>query len=245
MTLLSDGYDLLICATNSRSFEDILDRTKDMQMWHTPEGDRVLRGAEAKLIKAAITGVVELILEERGMFMDQWKYGVRLFDELEPSQRLATLDRVATYLLTDTPECLDLCASYEAAVGALFEHIRVELVWEADGVFGDSTRWEEVFTAAYQEYVADEPEDDDMPGLGDESWGKNVDLQLEMLADRILWDRDYEMFDQFMDAPPEKGELIKEIMGIDSEYFATAAIDAASDDGLDRIITHLASLIES
>lgn len=63
-------------------------------MWHTPDGDRELRGADARLVKSAITGVVEWIKEEAAVGLDQMRYGIPLFDELPWQRRLLLLERV-------------------------------------------------------------------------------------------------------------------------------------------------------
>ena len=96
-------------------------------MWQTSYGNRTLAGAEAALIKAAVTAVAEQIREESGGFESAWGYGIALFDELTWTQRLMLLDRVATYLLTDTHEPLELTAVNESVIGVLFERIRIEL----------------------------------------------------------------------------------------------------------------------
>jgi hypothetical protein len=202
-------------------------------MWHTPDGDRTLFGAEATLVKAAITGIVESIKEESSGYGDQLEYCITLFDELPDSQRLMLLERVATYLLTDTPTTLDLTAVNEAAVGVIFEHARTEIDREVASGRSAANKWRVIALAAYRECFADDDEADDesefVPSVAD-----CVDLQkwwelLESLANRILWDRDYELADTFLDAPPVESRTLKQMLGVDADYFAAAAPDIVDD----------------
>jgi len=218
-------------------------------MWHTSEGDRVLTGAEAALLKAAVAGVAERIRQEHVARVGQWEYGIRLFDELPSSQRLVLLERVATYLFTETREPLDLTAVNEATVGTLFEHIRSEIELEMDDPDESDTRWREMALAAYEEcFCADgvdvtveEGDDFVRPAATSEDRDAWSDL-VESLADRILWDRDYEMEYLFLDAAPDTTEVIKQHLGIDSDYFSAAAPDLATDQAMERVYQRLEKL---
>jgi len=53
---------------------------------------------------------------------------------------------------------------------------------------------------------------------------------IELLADRVLWDRDFELEEAFADHDPEKINAIKQYMGINEDYFAVAAPDANSQE---------------
>jgi hypothetical protein len=50
------------------------------------------------------------------------------------------------------------------------------------------------------------------------------------LADRILWDRDFEMAASFLDAPPEKSAAMKQMLGISTEYFSDVPNDVQPKD---------------
>jgi hypothetical protein len=224
-------------------------------MWHTSEGDRELTGAEAALLKAAITSVVEQIKEESVGHMEQVEYGIRLFDGLPWSQRLVLLEQVATYLFTETREPLELTAVNEAAVGALFEHVRweieLEIILRSDDPLRPDTQWREMVSAAYEECIRADGVDvtteewegfirPDITSKDQEAWS---DL-IESLANRILWDRDFEMEDLFLDEAPEKTHLMKQYLGIDSDYFAAAAPDAVTDEAMQRVYQRLNRLAQ-
>jgi hypothetical protein len=220
-------------------------------MWHTSDGDRVLAGAEAALLKAAVTGVAERIREESSAQSEQREYGIRLFDELPGSQRLALLDHVATYLFTTTLEPLDLTAVNEAVIGTLFEYVRSEIDLEIEDAQDLDTRWRGMVLAAYEECFCVDGvdltvEDGDefvRPSVTSEDRDAWSDL-VESLADRILWDRDYEMEYLFLDTAPDKAEVIKQHLGIDSEYFSAAAPDVATDGEMERIYQRLDKLVD-
>ena len=55
---------------------------------------------------------------------------------------------------------------------------------------------------------------------------------IELLADQVLWDRDFELEEAFADHDPEKIKAIKRYMGINEDYFAVAAPDADSQQYL-------------
>jgi hypothetical protein len=205
----------------------------------------MLLGAEAILVKAAITGIAEAIMEESSGYRGQVEYGITLFDELPDSQRLVLLERVATYLLTDTPTTLDLTAVNEAAIGVIFEHTRTEIDREVTRGQPPVTTWRAMALSAYRECFADE---NDASGQGEfvpssvdcidcEQWCEL--LESESLANRILWDRDYELADTFLDAPPSESRTLKEMLGVDADYFATAAPDIVDDGQFQQVYGRL------
>lgn len=202
------------------------------------------------MIQAALTRTAELIKEESSGLADQCKYGIDVFDELTWTQRLALLDCVATFLLTDTPHTLDLNAVNEAAIGALFEQIRNELEWEMyqtiDRMPSVNQRWRDLIRAAHHECscgIVDDP-----PWTTDQwSAARGPDHIpwshiIETLVDRILWDRDYEMADGFLDQSPESARFLKTYLGIDENYFAVAAPDADSPAAIEATYRRLGVL---
>ena len=206
-------------------------------MWHTPDGDRKLVGAEATVVKMAVTGMAEWIREESsdfGEYGEQWKYGVELFDASTWTQRIATLDQIATYLLTDTETTLELNAVSEAAVGALFEHVLVQIDLEIDLADENETIWRSPVLEAYlQVTVMDENEEefedfDYAPQTAQNRERNKWRNVVECLADQILWDRDFEMTTEFLDRSPEQAAYLKSFMGIEDEYYVEVAPDVPS-----------------
>ena len=52
-------------------------------------------------------------------------------------------------------------------------------------------------------------------------WGRVIDY----LADAILWDRDFEFSESFLDMDPEILRERRQILGIDDDYFTQIAPD--------------------
>lgn len=51
------------------------------------------------------------------------------------------------------------------------------------------------------------------------------EMLIESLADTILWDRDYEMAESFLDAAPDLAKQRRELLGIDDDYYIAIAPD--------------------
>ena len=63
---------------------------------------------------------------------------------------------------------------------------------------------------------------------GPDDW----DVLLDWLADRVLWDRDWEM-DEQLDAAPEASRPAKTIRGIDRDYFVAVPPESSDADYFD------------
>ena len=70
-----------------------------------------------------------------------------------------------------------------------------------------------------------------------EQWADFV----ESIADHILWDRDFEFEKLVGDASPDQAELIKQQMGINSDYYSTVASDIREID-VERISAQIRRL---
>ncbi|QEG39523.1 hypothetical protein [Roseimaritima ulvae] len=194
-------------------------------------------GAEARLLAAAIGSVLDELSGQLDADPDHldtspWQFGIAVFDDLESHQRLAVLHRVATYLLTETADTLPLNAINEGAIGVLFTEVRDQVLAEIETPSGEQpdTTWRALAWEAFQESQpqGDATEeiaagiapldrfDDDV-----ERW----ETLVEWLADNILWDRDYEIADCFLDVAPDKAQHRKLMLGIDDEYFTAIAPD--------------------
>ncbi len=91
---------------------------------------------------------------------------------------------------------------------------------------GDS----EIDEVGDNEFEADEFEEEtyeptDETCIDLEKW----ELRLRTLADRILWDRDFEMDYSFADAQPDIASFIKGNMGIEDGYYVAIAPDLTLD----------------
>jgi hypothetical protein len=213
-------------------------------MWHTSAGDRMLAGAEARLFKSALTRIVEDIKDEamEDGLVEQWEYGIPRFDELTWTQRLQVLEQVASHVLSPSKETPELNAVNESAIAAIYQRMRHEIDFEIDSE-SESTEWRAMVLEAYGERFAgdhDDDTDDEEPFALPAPTSRDRDVWsdlVESLADEVLWDQDF-LMDEFLDAPPDKAEMLKQFMGIQDDYYSTAAPDVA-DKSVSEIVTRL------
>jgi hypothetical protein len=67
-------------------------------MWWTPDGERILQGAEAGLFREALGMVVDMVREDNESLL---QLGAPPFDNLQPNQKLAVLAQVGSALLRE------------------------------------------------------------------------------------------------------------------------------------------------
>jgi hypothetical protein len=218
-------------------------------MWSTPEGDRVVQGYEASLIRET----VGMMIDELDILADQTsfpplEFGIPVWDGLTWQQKLATLDLVLRHLLQPSLPPLPLISIYEAAVGAIYEKVKCEIEVELDfarteteSEFHDEDNsWRAMVLAAFnQPRYADD-------GSMSSDFVDDLDLEfypadaneirkdrwfnvVESLADRLLWDRDYEMEDVFADIEPDQAAAMKSYMGVSEGYYQHIAPDLRDD----------------
>ena len=238
--------------------------------WHTPSGERCLDGEEAELVRDSLATMVEELASCRETEEEPWEYGITLFDDLTWQQQLAMLDLLATNLLHVTEQTLELSGINEAGVAAIFQNIfqQIELEVELQDVSPPEYRyrWREAVVGAYQNDFDLSSEENELRTLSDaDSAGgysthgeikdgetkdelsiESTDLDqwkwlVDDLADRILWDRDFEMVNEMIDAPPEKAAVLRAALGIDSEYYTAIAPDP-TDGELDQLFSSLREL---
>jgi hypothetical protein len=106
-----------------------------------------------------------------------------------------------------------LTAVLEAAVGAVYESIRVMVEIEIDEPAEDreSPSWRELVLAAGRERGIEDlldPESEDLD---------NWEILVECLADAVLWDQDWKATDDHLDADPKAGRMVKSLLGIDED----------------------------
>ena len=224
-------------------------------MWNTSQGNRILQGAEAILFKAGVMALVEQIKEE--VHFAKGDYSVVAFDELTWSQRLAVLETITTHLLSATAPPPELSAVNESAVAMVFDRISYEIDREIEGEpLGNS--WRRLVLSAAHECLCEPNDDrenaetnnydvdsvdDDIPESAESNRRDLWHPLVQSLADCILWDRDFEMIEDFVDEPPEKAAMIRQIMGIDDNYFSTAADDLHSPDAISDSLNRLSKLL--
>lgn len=222
-------------------------------MWNTSEGDRILQGHESALFKAGVLALVERVKEEAEFEAEP--YCIVVFDELTWSQRLAVLETITTHLLTNSLPAPKLSAVNESAVAMVFEHISFEIDMEIEEISPGTTWRQLVLNAAHESIRTPDDEEEEEEEESDTDHGTYIpdspnsqrrDLWhplVHSLADQILWDRDFEMIETFVDEPPEKATMMRQIMGIDEDYFSTAAEDLNSPEEVSDSLGRLSKLL--
>lgn len=221
-------------------------------MWNTSEGERILTGAEANLFKAGVLALVQCIKEEGEL--EENGYCIAVFDQLTWSQRLAVLELVTTHLLGDAGAPPQLSAVNESAIAMVYEYIAFEVDMEIgfdEPPTSDSWRSLVLYAAreCYWNPQLDPPPAEDtldIADLPDSADSRQRDVWVDLvrsLADRILWDRDFELIETFVDEPPEKAAMMRQIMGIDENYFSTAADDLNSPEEVRESLKRMSAML--
>jgi hypothetical protein len=65
---------------------------------------------------------------------------------------------------------------------------------------------------------------------------------VEMIADQILWDRDFNLDGLVADIQPEKADQLKAYLGIEPDYYSTVAPDTEDFD-IEKISNQIRALV--
>jgi len=188
-------------------------------MWHTANGDRVLRGAEARVFAEGLVNLVELELAPDSDF----RFGIPVFDSLTYPQKIAVLHQVANAIFVEEVPAPELTAVLEGAVAAVIQSVRCLLADEIEGVTGGDKSFRKLVSRACRDLDVEpvpSPSSDSI-----EDWAFCTDC----LHDAILWDIDYLGEGIFVDLPPERAKALKERLCVAEEYFLSVAPDPKSD----------------
>src|SRR5437868_3285945 len=112
-------------------------------MWWTPNGERILKGAEATVFREALGVLSDLIYDDEG---GTFHFGVTLFDNLQRGQKLAVLAETAGALLREDAPMPKLTAVREAAVAVVYRHMleMVQLELEDPEMQTGSPSWRQM-----------------------------------------------------------------------------------------------------
>jgi hypothetical protein len=192
-------------------------------MWWTPDGERILQGAEARLFREGLAVLVDMVRED---YEGHQEFGAPPFDKLQPNQKLAVLAEVSIALLQEDRPMPRLTAVREAAVAAVYEAIMIwvemEIDQAADGL--ESPAWRELILAACRERGIEELPDADCEDLSE--W----ELLVSALADGVLWDDDWRDSESLLDADPKASRAVKRLLGIDDEYYVAVPPDPSEEE---------------
>lgn len=194
-------------------------------MWWTSSGERTLEGDEARVFADALW---DLLDESNLNEFDDYHLGVKAFDGLTFGQKVSVLSIVGNGLLRKDVPRVELTAALEGGIAAVLEHLKIMIILEIDEPeFGGNAR--ELVVAARQEA---EGEDITAPTCDNlEKWV----IEVECLAEDILWDADYDDADLYLDQPPEKGELLKHMARIPDNYFLAIPDDLREEEIAEKL----------
>jgi hypothetical protein len=195
-------------------------------VWRTSREERVLRGAEAALLRESIGFMVATIEEEADGHADHWPFGVPVFDRLSCQQQLAMLADVGEALFRDDVPAPELSAVNEGTIGAIFANIRQCVQFEIDDEgLREGKSMRQFVLEAIREVDKGQPHPDDrLPDaacVDTDEW----DLLVEVLESFILWDADWLDEDLYVDVDPATNRFRKNKMGIAEGYFTAVAPD--------------------
>jgi hypothetical protein len=211
-------------------------------MWRTSEGNRILRGAEWELFRAGLAVIWDEI-EDCLVDDDSFSSGIAAFDNLQPNQKLALLASVGQALRDASVPMPELTAHCEATVAAVFEciwqSVELEMGLECDTGDPNALFWRQLVLAACREINETWEESLPAPDCDEpDVWEGLVDV----LAERILWDSDFDMEEDFLDREPVSAEQKTKEMGIAREYYLKPAPEPTEVE-LSAIRTTLRELV--
>jgi hypothetical protein len=208
-------------------------------MYRTPDGIRVLQGAERRLFVESLGMLVDMLT------LDEFSTDIQVLEDLTRNQRIATYHAVARALLVEDEPPPALTAVIEGTVASVYRHVRDMISLELDaadvddvdfdfGELPEGPSWRERAIAAGREVGIEElPEPDDTDF---DEW----DLLIGCLEDHLLWDEDWEMVDH-LDASPEVARRVKQELGILDDYFVAVPNDP-SDTEAEGLLAELVTM---
>jgi hypothetical protein len=198
-------------------------------MWRTPQGERILRGAEWDLFREGLAALCDQV-EDSFDDPERCCTEIDVFDRLIPAQKLAMIAAVGTALSEQATPCPELTAVAEGTIAAVFSVIRTWIDIEInDQTEGNADLQEPQFRDLLLATVLEFDPGAEVPERNcadPEAWG----LILDSVTGRVLWDEDFLEEDWFVDADPHATAPLKRELGIDEDYFTALAPDPAEEE---------------
>ena len=205
--------------------------------WHTPIGERVIRGSEGRLLRAALGRVVDVVQMRIADPDQRIEWGVRVFDEMSPGSQLAVLADVASAMFLPTERCSDLTAISEGTVSVLYLAIAEMVEYEINAP--RESCWRSMVIDALSEN-GNMGEFPDPECKCMDEW----DEAFECLSEMILWDNDFHDGGEFLDGDPACLKPIQEMLGIDRDYYCAVPPDPRESE-IGGIVVRLRAICEA
>jgi hypothetical protein len=184
------------------------------------DGNRVLTETEWKLFRTGLDLLRDSIEEDIRTGTDEAETGIPVFDRLTPEQKLALLADTAQALCDPATSMPFHTAANEGAIAAVFSMIRGELEMELDIASMNDEEEKPIEIRQMLRAVCQESEEREEPVLDEtatdpEEWG----WLLNEFMDRIFWDTDFAMGDEFLDLPRDEARVKLQLYGIAPDYY--------------------------
>ncbi len=185
----------------------------------------------------------------------EMQFGIAVFDSLSVSQQIATLHHVAKHLLTAAEAQPPISSAVDdATIAAIFSEVQDQVTIEIDIELMDrrglrageavelppSRHWRSLVLDALRQVMNRQSQEsgedwdagllDGLPSLAAEVSYEAWESAIESLVSAILWDRDFELAEGFMDAEPASAQMRRKLLGIDDDYFVHAPLDPTASE---------------
>lgn len=212
--------------------------------WRTPEGERVLTGAEATLVRQSLAYLRDCVVMdlESSDPDDGWSTGIKAFDRLSHPVRLAMLATVGTALFRKTPTCPPLNVLTEGTAGAIFETLNDLVAFELDDEDPEKSDVRALILNAMHQVDREQCEIDEAEEACESGEATEVELSTDdessgmphlhcddperwrkligRLSERVLWDDEFLAPKKHINAPPEN----------DGDYFRVETPKPTDDE---------------
>ena len=204
-------------------------------MWATVDGNRVVRGEEAALIRRAAGEMLDALVGEWIGASGPRQYGIPWFDQWDVEQRIWLLKQVMDALFLASTPPLRPAAIYEATVDAIFCHVAAAVDEEIETRAELDQQWRRKLIAAFACQVGRLPQID--PSDTDPGRWHTVAAQV---AGAILGSPSYQQAEWFRDGDAKHAERFIKQRGLPQDFLqripplcredqAEALIDAIRD----------------
>ncbi|VTS01902.1 Uncharacterized protein OS=Singulisphaera acidiphila (strain ATCC BAA-1392 / DSM 18658 / VKM B-2454 / MOB10) GN=Sinac_1675 PE=4 SV=1 [Gemmata massiliana] len=208
-------------------------------MWRMHDGDRVLTEAEWEVFATGLDLLRSQIETDVSAQSDDTDTGIAAFDRLTGEQKLALLAEVAHAVRDPAAPIPRHTAANEGAIMAVLDSFRDMLQSEVEE---NEAGRADLRRCLLGTFANEETHPEKLPRATSEDW-EAWELLFEGVADRLLWDRDFELGDHFLDLPPNDAREKLRLAGIDSDYYLSAPPEPG-EKGLTAARQTLARLLE-
>ena len=201
-------------------------------MWHTSEQVKTFAGAFSLVLAYGLDDMLEHLEYCYEVDEDDHRFGHKAFAYLTLEQKVWTVHKVAFGLLDRKIPIVPLTAYSEATVATIFRRLEDLVTIEIDKVIVDKDESDLCYVvrrailAVHEEAGRNSPDfiDDDEPLKTEcvdiDKWK----VAIECIEECILWDNDYDRC-TFGDGHPDLDAKMREIFGIDDDYFSAIPDD--------------------